>query len=241
MIEEVTFNGVTLSDFYQVAGVVRPMPARRVTTEQISGMDGNRIIGATFDSLTITVHLIVDGGVEDRRDAIRRLLPLLQTDRPAPLVFASDNGLYYMAMFEGEAELTEHVANGRVSVNFLTEEPILYGEEHSVTVPSGGSVEIQVDGTYPTYPKIEGYVYGDQNTNIWGVTLDDGRHLHVNTGTTSERAIMIDCADRVTKLANQTHLPTLDSDWFELTRGSHTIENTIGSGDCTFSWQERWL
>lgn len=241
MRESVTFNGVTLSDLYEVAGVHRSMPARRLTTEEVSGADGDRIVTSSMSSLTITVSLVVGGGADDRMEAMRTLMPLLHTEGPAPLVIASDSGLYYMAMLSGEIAYTERIRSGLVEVSFVTEEPYLYGEERTATVPSQGQAQIRIGGTYQTSPVIRGVVHGASGTNLWGVTLDNGAHLYVNTGSTEGRQIEIDCISRTATLANELHLPTLDSDWFELTPGNHTIANTMGTGDCTLSWQERWI
>ena len=240
MTEEVTFNGVTISDFYQVAAVQRPIAGRSVVTDNISGMDGTKIVTSSMNGVTLVLSLVVDGGSEEMREAMRSLAPMLHTEGPEILAFASDNGLYYKAMIS-EVAFTEHVRSGILNVNFVMERPIMYGDVQSVTVPSEGVKTILVGGTYPTAPKASGTVNGSSNDNVWGLSLDNGRHIHIVTGSTNGIAVSIDCEERTATLAGATCLPTLDSDWFELYPGEHVIQNDVGSGSCTFEWQELWV
>jgi len=167
---------------------------------------------------------------------------MLHSEEPAKLMFASDNGLYYMAILDGEVPIQEYVRSGIVEVNFVTESPVLYGETRTVTVPSGGSVQIYVEGTYPALPVISGEVYGDSSSLYqWGVRLDEGDYMRIITGSSSARDVVMDCRDRTASVSGSTRLPTLTSDWFELSAGFHTIRNDVGSGSCEVTWQERWV
>ena len=243
MREEVTFNGITISDFYQVGNVVRPLAGRSNTTMDVSGMDGTKITGSVMLPTTITVSFILSEKNEtERRDAIRNITSMLHTTEPAPLMFASDNGLYYMAILDGDVPIQEHVRSGLIEANFKTESPVLYGKTRTVTVPSGGSATIYVEGTYPALPVISGTVYGlAQSSYQWGVRLDEGDYLRVVVGPNSAKQVVMDCEHRIATVGGLVALPTLTSDWFELSAGFHTIRNDQGSGSCTVRWQERWM
>ena len=243
MRERVTFNGVTISDFFEVAGVTRPLVGRVNTTTEVSGMDGNRITGSVMMPNRLIVSFVMgERDSTERREAVRNLTSMLHTTELAPLMFASDNGLYYMAILDGEVPIQEHVRSGIVEVNFVTESPALYGETRTVTVPSGGSVRIYVDGVYVTYPKISGSVNGSSSASYqWGLRLDERDYMRMVTGSTSARLVTMDCEKRLATLSGAVKLPTLTSDWFELSPGFHTIRNDIGSGASTVTWQERWL
>lgn len=243
MREQVTFNGITISDFFEVGNVIRPLVGRSNTTMDVSGMDGNRVTGSVMMPNKITVSFIMsEKNATQRRDAVRNLTMMLHSEEPARLMFASDNGLYYMAILDGEVPIQEHVRSGLVEANFVTESPVLYGETRTATVPSGGSATIYVEGTYPASPVISGTVYGSSSDSYqWGVRLDEGDYMRIVTGSSSARTVVMDCRDRMASVSGSTKLPTLTSDWFELSAGFHTIRNDIGSGACTISWQERWL
>ena len=242
MMEQVTFNDIVISDFFQVAGVRRPLAGRVNSTLEISGMDGTRVTGSVMMPSTLSVLLVVsDMNDTQRRDAVRNLSSMIHTDEPKVLSFSSDNGLYYKAILDGEVPFQEHVRSGIVELNFITESPVLYGAVRSVTVPSQGEVTVYVDGTYPALPKITGNVQGTASNGLWGLRLDDGDYMRIVTGSNSTRAIVMDSESRTASVAGAAKLPTLDSDWFELGAGMHKIKNDVGSGSSTVTWQERWL
>jgi len=166
---------------------------------------------------------------------------MLASDEPQMLCITSDNGRCYKAILDGDVPLRENVRNALLEIRFVTESPAMYGETKSVTVPSGGSAVVFVEGTYGAYPTIEGTVIGSQSGNLWGVRIDGGDKIRVNTGTTEGRSVVIECAGRRATVQGSLVLPTLDSDWLHLSFGRHVIENDVGSGDCTVTWTERWL
>ena len=240
--ESVTFNGIVLSDLYTVAGVHRPMTGRTNSTQEISGYDGVRVTGSYIPSGTVTIYILIkDMSVTERREEMRRLTRLLHTDEPKKLSFGTDNGLYYRAILDGMVDPNEHVRASFIQIDFLVEQCILYGETKSVTVPSGGSVQFDVDGSYKAFLKISGTVNGAGDKLLWGLRLDEGDFVRVSTGSSSGRAVTIDCEDRTATVAGETAMITLDSDWLELSGGKHLLRNDIGSGACTVTWQERWL
>lgn len=243
MREEVTFNNVVLSDFLEVAGVIRPFVGRNNSTREVSGARGVRLTGSTMMPATITVRLVMGNmDATARREAVRDLAFALHTDEPQKLFISSDNGLYYMAILDGESPFTEHVRSGIVEVNFVSEDPALYGKEHSVVVPSGGNVSFFVDGTCPTRPTIRSTTAkGASSSYLWGVRLDDGDYLRMVTGSTLDKTVEIDCEARVGKLSGSPKLPVLGSDWFELQPGFHVVANDVGSGASTLTWQDRWI
>lgn len=240
--EVVSFNGVVLSDLYTVVGIDRPPAGVVNLTQEISGYDGTKVTGSYIPSGTITMHILLKNmSVTERREEIRKIRALLQTDGLGELRFSSDNGLYYKAKLDGDFGVTQHVRADMLTITFLVEQNILYGDVHTVTVPSGGSVTFMVEGTYKAHPIISGRVNGAPSTFLWGVRLDEGDYVRVVTGSTSERDVAIDCEERTASVSNAVSMITLNSDWLELTSGEHTIRNDIGTGSCTVTWQDRWL
>ena len=241
MMERVTFNGICLSDFYQVLDATRPATGRSNSTTDVAGMDGSMFTGTRLLPSTLTVSLLMkDMCAEERRDALRNIAGMIAVDKPAKLMYGSDNGLYYMAMPDGEVPLKEYPRGGVVSINFVAMDPFLHGEDCVVVVPSGGSATFYVGGTYRTALKISGTVNGNES-NLWGLRIDDGDYIRVNTGSTEGRTVSIDCGERVAVVNGTTVLPTLDSDWLVPRPGTHVLANDIGSGECTVEWQETWL
>lgn len=243
MIEDVIFDGIRISDYFDVIDVTRPNPATTSATTEVSGMDGLVLTGSTLGTATITVAILLrETTVSARRARMREAWRLLHTRDERPLEFSEDEGLYYMAKLDGDMPFKEYVRSGRLDVNFTAFDPAMYGRRMSVTVPSGGSVSFVVDGNYPTYPRITGSVNGaNQTGNLWGIRLDDGDNMRVPMGGTSAKQIDIDCATRACKVAGLITLPTMQSDWLRLDVGTHTLRNDVGSGACVVTWDERWL
>lgn len=240
--DTVSFDGIVITDMYAVVGVERQTAGVVNSTQEISGYDGIRITGSYIPSGTITVQILLKNmSVMERREEIRKIRALLQTDEPRELRFASDNGLYYMAKLDGDFSVAQHVRADMITVTFLLEQNILYGDVHTVTVPSGGSVSFLVSGTYKTHPSIVGSVSGDATNLMWGVRLDEGDYVRVKTGSTSPRDVSIDCDTREVIVNDEVSMITLNSDWLELASGRHTLRNDVGSGECTVTWQDRWL
>lgn len=242
MREEVVFNGIRLSDYFDVINVDRPNAGVVSTTQAVSGRDGAVLVGSVMGTVTIAVTIMLrETGVEGRRARMREVQALLHTDEPRPIEFGGDEGLYYMVKLDGDAPLVEHVRSGLLTVNFTAFDPVMYGRMRSVTVPSGGVAHIRVDGSHFTYPRIVGDVYGaNQTGNLWGIRLDDGDNMRIPMGGTSQKHLEIDCGDRVCMVGTSLVLPTMQSDWLRFEVGTHKLENDVGTGACTVTWYERW-
>ena len=133
------------------------------------------------------------------------------------------------------------VINGEIAqLTFTVTNPIAYGRERTITVPSGGSVIFIVDGTAPTRPRIAASATRSASSQVWGLRLDEGDYLHVETGVSSACAVAIDCEERTLRINNNPAIPTLDSDWLELSPGEHTIRMDNGVGAATITYYERW-
>lgn len=236
-MEHVVFGGVDLSKRFTCLVKSRPMPSFNPRTQQVSGSDRYTPMGAEILPEQITVRLVCGYAPEDERREIARWLGgVLYSKEPKRLSLSSDRGLWHTATLAKGADFRELVSTGYVEVTFQPMESWLYGEEHSVTVPSGGSASFKSDGSYPTAPKI---VAASASGTTWGLRLDDGDFVHVPLSSTSR--VEIDCDKRTCLVGNSVSVPTLDSDWLQFSAGSHTIRNDIGSGACVVMWIDRWL
>lgn len=245
-MEHVVFDGIDLSSVTK--GIIalagdRPIASVEARTENVNGRDGYVFMGADLKPQPVEFHVImVNKGITARRRAVRALAPILLVKKPVTLAFSSDEGLYYVGMPSKAPDLKELVVSGSMKVVFQPLDAAMYGETHSVTVPSGGSASIVVGGTYPTHPKVSvASAVRDQSSLVWGLRLDDGDFLHVETGSDSGRAVLADCEGRTLTVNGSVELPTLDSNWFMLAQGVHTLRNDQGSGECVVTWTERWL
>ena len=118
------------------------------------------------------------------------------------------------------------------------------GEQKTITLPSRGSLTFTVGGTAPTYfyrdlavaetPDSSTLRYGIRldNSQTWCVTHNSTSNLRVGPFDFEKRSLMVD---------GVVSVPTLDSDWFALTPGEHTLENYLGGGTSLWlKYRERW-
>lgn len=241
-MESVTFDGNVLSDKYRVL-VKRGIPYREAQVDTVPGMDGNTVRAGDYAPMKLSLVFVLGpcGNVEMMR-RMRGLMADLDVDTPRKLELGEDGGLWCMAMPAGERDWNRHITSGSVEVPFAVVDAAMYGREMSVTVPSGGSVEFIVGGTYPSRPRISAAsAVRDSSSLVWGLRLDDGDFMHVETGSPSGRKVEIDCSARTMSIADVSAIPTLDSDWLALKPGNHELAMDNGTGAATVKWFERWL
>lgn len=210
-------------------------------TRDVSGRNGTAFIGMTYGVSTVTFTIAAIGNAEARRVAFSMLGEWLMVDEPKPLYLPDTPDRYYLAVPNGALDLTRGIGGEIAKVSFILTDPVAYGESQTATLPSGGSVSINVNGTAPTYLDIVADSAVRNGTSlVWGVQVDSVDFVHVATGSSSGRKVEIYSQERICKLSNALILPTLDSDWLKLEPGTHTVAMDYGTGAAALSWVERW-
>ena len=237
------FDGVDLSQTFEVLDISAPAIAP-VTADlrQALGMDGAAYAGSTLGPMEIAVKVRVATQTIDQRDiqqALADAVAPLRTDGPKALSLAQ--GRSRMAILANDTALEFESYSAICELKFLCPDPVAYGEQVTKTVPSGGSLTFEVGGTYPTRPTITASAVRNASALVWGLKLDNSDFIHVATGSGSARSVAIDCEKRTLKIAGAAALPTLDSDWLELSPGTHTLSMDYGTGAATVKYHERWL
>lgn len=172
------------------------------------------------------------------------LAAVLLCGRERELSLRNHFGEYYMAHFtsfsEGDREGGRGI--GAFTLTFVASDPVRYGRVREAEIPSGGSVGIDVTGTYPTNVSIRcESATGDDGSGVWGVRFDEGDFCHVEMPTSSG-SVRIDCADRSVRVNGSVSMVTLDSNWPTLAPGSHAVRMDLGTGQgAVVRWQERVL
>ena len=240
--QTITFDGHRLNDRFFVGEVNVGLPDFVPNLEDKATGDGSVFRNMRLGSVDITVALVtrpVRG--ETARDALSDLLAWLDVDEPKALALSGDRGLWRMAVPSGAPQIGDAEWQDKVTVTFTQPDPILYGIRREVTVPSGGTLSFAVGGDYPTKPTISSdAAVRNASTRQWGVRLDDGDIMRVAVPLSSASTVRMDCDARTCAVNGATTIPTINSDWFELKPGTHTIRNDMGAGACTVSWYERW-
>lgn len=208
-------------------------------TLTIPGRKGAIVRDVGLGPASVSMAVGISGSAEERWEKLSVLSSWLMVDGPRMLVLPDKPSVYYMAVPNGTVDMERAIMAETTRITFLIADPIAYGVDNSVTVPSGSQASIGVGGTHETHPRVAGTVTGDVTYGIWGLRLDDGDFIHVEVGT-SPVPITIDCETRTVVANGEVVLPTLDSDWLSLTCGRHVLANDVGSGTCTVTWTERW-
>lgn len=236
------FDGHDLNSVFVVSRPTFTTFAPNNNFQTVPGRDGSPFMGGQLIGGTVSVKVsVIRKTPAARREALSTLFMWLDVDEPKLLVMDDQPDIAYKAIPSGEMPITSYTNADSVTLNFKLIEAAAYGNTVTLTVPSGGSVTFNVDGTYPTKPTITADAVRDSSSLVWGLRLDDGDFLHVQTGAAAARSIVLDCENRTLTVQGAVALPTLDSDWFALTPGEHTITMDNGTGAATITYQERWL
>ena len=243
----VTFNGVTLTNSFKVSDLRNALLPRNIKTAEVAGRDGTLFTGVTLAPRSIGLTLtVIDQSMAGRQAAARTLASALAVSEPKPLSLSVDGGLYYMAIPVAEADGAQFVNAVRYEVIFECPDPVAYGEEKTVVVPSGGSKTIAVGGTYPTKPLVTTQLTCSADDQYWMLSDSADGYLSYAmdyTGTTVTHDLAADCEKRILTLDSNAVLLAPSADWLELTPGAHTLtlSGSYGTHDTTIKYRERWL
>jgi predicted phage tail component-like protein len=236
----ITFDGHDLESIAIVGSPSVTAANFANTLVEVPARDGSVVRGTRLGDPSVSMTIAIVGTDAERRRKVSTLLSWLRVDGAKHLVTPDDSSVYWLALPSGSLDM-ERLLGGETSVlAFDLVEPAAYGARRSVTV-SGTATTFEVGGTYPTMPSFSGTVARDSSSHLWGIRLDGGDFVHVDTGTTANRSIVVDCAERTCKVGGTAKLPTLDSDWLSLAPGTHTVVRDNGTGNVTLTWLERWL
>lgn len=242
MRTRVNFDGFELTSIFAVSDLRQSLLPRSVKTMDVPGRDGSAYAGVTLSARTISMTLTALGRTAEERQAASRVLAsLLAVDEPRPLSVSIDGGLYHMAVPSSAGEGSRYRNATTFDVTFTAPDPVAYGTERSVTVPSGGSVTFDVGGTYPTMPVVSASAAANGGDGYWRVRMEDGSYLLATIPDgVSTAPVVADCEERVLKVNDSVALLVPSADWLVLEPGQHTMEMT-GTGAATVTFRERWL
>ena len=236
------FDGHDLNSLFVVSRPTFETFAPNRSFQDVLGRDGTVYMGGSLIGGNISVKLsVIRKTPAQRREDLSTLFMWLDVDEPKWLVMDDQPGISYKAIPSGDMPIDSFTNADSVVVNFRLLEAAAYGDTVTKTVPSGGSLTFTVDGTYPTKPTITANAARDGSSQVWGLRLDNGAFLHVATGSASARDVVLDCENRTLTIQGAVALPTLDSDWFKLAPGTHTLVMDKGTGAATVTYKERWL
>ena len=239
-----TFDGFDLTRYTYVR-LDKPVgPGMRVSTEQVPGRAGDLVTAMVADTLTIVAHCTLKRRYITQWERVRmELAKVFTATEPKILQLPDEPELYRYAT----ASLTSGVSMPleppvMFDIEFVCHDPTAYRDEHSVTVPGGGSVTFDVGGLLPARVRIvAASALRNNTTYLWGIRFDEQDFARVKFASAGTKSVDIDCAKRIALVAGATSMITVDSHWIELSPGQHTARMDQGTCAATLSWIERYL
>ena len=239
----IVYNGIDLSGIMEIKDVeMSALPPMEAVTSEIPGLVGAAFVENSIGPREIKIKARIAtqsiDPFEIQREWSDAVAPLVAE---GPKVLSLAQHRYYMAVFTGETALEFASYSAAAELTFLCPDPYAFGATKTVSIPSGGQATFTVGGNRPTKPKITAAsAVRNANSKTWGVRLDGGDYLYVDTGSSSARKVVADCGERALTVAGAAALPTLLSDWLVLNPGQHVVKMDQGSGAATLTYVERW-
>jgi phage-related protein len=237
----VTYDGVELSDRFEVLLSEPQLIASDVSSERVGGRNGVVVKGTSLGTKRIDVRLVsrrtdADGMSQDRawlaallaRGGVRRLV--------------MPDGLEYDVAVSGGVDVTQRPSGMAVDVAFVATDPVGYGVKRTVRLSGDGASEsFSVGGNMPATVSVSGAATPATAEQLdWLVSFGNDGYIKVQLPpTTGEHSITVDGVRRVVTVDGSVSVMTIDSDWVTLGPGRHTV--TVSHGSCVVSVQERWL
>lgn len=238
----VTYDGHDFESLFVIGDPEITILDSRAEYADSDNRNGAVLIGRRWGETKVSFTIAAQGSASERRLALSTLGSWLDVDEPKKLVLPDTPTWYYLAIPDGSLDLKRAIKAESTVITFTLTDPIAYDStEKTVTVPSGGSVSVNIGGTYPTRPTISATAVRNSTSLVWGVKLDNADFVHVATGSSSGRVTVIDCDARTVTVSSNPAILTLDSDWLELSPGTHTLTMDNGTGAATVKYRERWL
>lgn len=171
-------------------------------------------------------------------EAARRLIGWAESDKPCPLVLNHEPDKYYMAVCSDcSPKAFKHTF---LVLDFTFTAPDPRAIEFAEQEAEPGAV-FEVDGTAWTFPIITQTLSAQADSLRF--TLDGEKYVELVGAIPAGSVMEIDHGARTVKvngLLRPALLDYVNSRWFELKPGLHTIIGTA-AGETTIRWRNAWL
>lgn len=253
----IKFNGVDLTAGFVVSDLVRPFLMRTINTTTVDGRDGAIYRSSSYDAIDVKMRLSFESTDRNERVlAMANLVKALDVDEPAKLEISDDDGWYYLAIPAG-GQIDRYIGADSFPLTFHCPDPRRYGEEHVVTVASGGSV--RAGGNIDTEPVLEytltptallggGYIAqivirstssGGREYPIYFIFSDNAqRNFKINLGTRES------LVKKTSESSYSTAIPGVETEFPSFLGGkAYNIRVMSGtlSGSIKATYVDRWL
>lgn len=218
-----------------------PPPLKIDSFERVGG-DGSVLRSSYLGERTITLECRAYRTRWREFDRVKDEMCQLLLKGEQVLSLRNHFGEYYLASLTAFAE-DDRIGGtgiGQFTLTFTAYDPVRFGATQRATIPSGGSVNIDVSGSYPATISVNAPTASrDSSSKLWGLRFDSGDHIYTEIPTSGATSVRMDGYNRQVHVAGNPAIVTLDSNWPTLAAGRHVVEMAMGTGQATIEWQER--
>lgn len=228
------FGDADLGHFLHVSNVGRSIsPARRVNQQDTVRGSLYRPYGLDALEISVTVNVKATA-LADVATARRALAGMLIADTEQELVLPDEPGLYYMAYWQGGAELDRLMRWPEATLTFVAPDPLAYGDEHAFELTNSAKT-IARGGTAPAKPTITAVPAAGSYWTVTNVTT--GEYVRVDADFTGSQTVVLDFENERCLVNGTDHAVDIRSDFFELGEADQVRKL---NGTATMTWTERW-
>lgn len=228
------FDGIDFSEKIKVTKVTRPILApQSLSTTTIEGRTGSKFHRKTSSSYTITVDFFLKEKV-NMRDELRELAYLLDTEKPAKLIFKDEPDKFINAIVSGNTDFEPIFRNGNGVINFYCADPHWYAVNDDIfDVKVNTEYVFNRQGSAVSYPIYE--ISGSGNGK-YSITTN-GKTMIATCNVGSGEKLVID-SEKLTAYILQTngtkksilmYLDNLDFPVLNPKQNKVTIKGTDGA------------
>lgn len=243
-MSELIYNGLDFSTLFVYGDPEISILNAQPDLREVSSRNGAAFVGMTYGTSTVSVKLAALGDAETRRMKFSTLGKYLMVDEPKPLYLPDTPNWYYLAVPDGQLDLTRAIQGEITTLTFVLTDPIAYGETKSATMASTSTGYATIGGTAPTYVDItcsEAVPTSYGSGYAWRISVNN-LTLGLNFDTNDTVSIQLLSSQRICKVNGSVVIPEIDYDWLLLNPSSsrYTFSRVRGSGEATITWTERW-
>lgn len=232
-----SFSGNDIGLCMSVSSVTRNVISERnLEQTTVSGMNGALVKDSGLSPLEITVTGNLWAQKIEEVTRTRRLISaMLMTSEPAKLVLPDERDKYYLAIYQGGAELSRNAHRPSVELTFLCPDPVAFGQSRTQTVTTTQTV-VNTGGTYKSYPIVTAKPPSGSSWRITNVSTGD--FVLVYATFTGSQTLVLDMEKQRCTINGSDKAVDITSDFFAI-EGTQKLQ--VSGGSATLAWNERWL
>lgn len=265
MGRSISFSGHDFSDFTTAEVALPAALGISASAHEVPGRAGAVLISASLLPKEITVKLFLDNAIDcddgDLATLRHQVAQWLSSTQGGRLILPAETNLSYEQVLCIDAsDWSNLFEDGQCELVFTAFDPIAYGDEVERIASSSelaiGRMNVDVDGTYQTYPVFECVACVGNSVRISLLALDgqalDGTtfggsedpycFVEVAASFTGGEVVQIDCSSERVWIDGESadSFVSLTSDFFALVPGSCVL-GFAGCSDFTAIFTERWV